>query len=155
MRVFGLETLTPCLHPCDVTCFVWRRRNAIPPVRACERASLRVLYFAAAHLHRRRSLPPPRRVPRAHDGTPATGVFSGYKLCRGGEARGSLLIVCGHVRSRSAARWECQGVGIIADSILRGLENKKPLHQHLWPQTRPPTSPPPPTQPTPTLLPPQ
>lgn len=42
MRVFGLETLTPCLHPCDVTCFVWRRRNAIPPVRAC---SLRVLYL--------------------------------------------------------------------------------------------------------------
>lgn len=53
--------------------------------RRCVRASLRVLYFAAAHLHRRRS--PPRRVPRARDGTPATGVFSGYKLCRGGEGR--------------------------------------------------------------------
>lgn len=32
---------------------------------------------------------------------------------------GSLVIVCGHVRRQSRMGGECQGVGIIADSILR------------------------------------
>ena len=49
------------------------------------------------------------------DGTRATRVSQDTKLRRGG----SLVIVCGHVRRQSGVGGECQGVGIIADSILR------------------------------------
>jgi len=33
--------------------------------------------------------------------------------------RAGLVIVCGHVRRQRRVGGECQGVGIIADSILR------------------------------------
>lgn len=63
------------------------------------------------------------------DGTQATWVSQDAKLRRWGGVGvcvrvcvhdgSSLVIVCGHVRRQSWVGWECQGVGIIADSILR------------------------------------
>lgn len=56
------------------------------------------------------------------DGTQATRISQDTKLMRGGGS--SVVIVCGHVSEQSKVDGECQGVGIIADSVLRA---KKPL----------------------------
>lgn len=118
-------------------------------VRACTLAASSI--FAAWHLHRRR-LPPDESRELAMGRRPP-GFSQGTNCGGEGQGRGSLLIVCGHVRSRSTAKWECQEVGIIADFILKGAYKikKKPLHQHLWPQTRPPTPTTNPTYPSPPM----
>lgn len=62
------------------------------------------------------------------DGTRATRVSQDAKL-----RRGSLVIVCGHVRRQSRVGGECQGVGIIADSIFKGIKTSAPASLALTP----------------------
>lgn len=55
------------------------------------------------------------KSPASCDGTLATRVSQDTNS-RGGAV---WLLFVGMFRRQSGARWECQGVGIIADSILR------------------------------------
>lgn len=44
-----------------------------------------------------------------------------------------MVIVCGHVRRQSRVGGECQGVGIIADSIFKGIKTSAPATPALTP----------------------